>query len=400
MSGHPYDWVVTRLGDVLEFQVGFPFESRYFVTSPTGPRLVRNRDLRSDDSVVYYTGQFSPSYLVTSGDVLIGMDGDFSPCVWRAGRALLNQRVGRLRASERTSQRYLAFAVSGPLKELEGATGATTVKHLSHRDVESIVLPLPPRAEQERIASALENSDALIAGLERMLAKKEAIKQGVMQELLSGNTRLPGFTGKWTGSTVGAVGDVKTGPFGSSLHERDYVSTGTPIITVEHLGERGVEGAGAPMVSDVDSLRLRAYRLIVGDVVFSRVGSIDRNALVSPSESGWLFSGRLLRVRFDSSRADPGFMSAQFHSRKFTDAVRAVAVGQTMASLNTTILKGIAVDLPPIDEQRAIGQVYSDVNAELDVLETRLCKAMEVKQGMMQELLSGRTRLPSIEEAA
>ncbi len=88
-------------------------------------------------------------------------------------------------------------------------------------------------------------------------------------------------------------------------------------------------------------------------------------------------------------------MSAQFHSRTFTDAVRAVAVGQTMPSLNTTILKGIAIDLPPIDEQRAVGHVSTDLNAELDLLDRRLRKANDVKQGLMQELLTGGTRLPS-----
>ena len=138
-------WQTARLGDVLSFQVGFPFSSRYFVSIPSGLRLIRNRDLRSDDSAIYYTGPYQRAYIVAPGDVLIGMDGDFSPCTWQSGPALLNQRVGRLRVSDRASQRYLAYAIAGPLKELEGATGATTVKHLSHRSVESICGSPDPR---------------------------------------------------------------------------------------------------------------------------------------------------------------------------------------------------------------------------------------------------------------
>jgi hypothetical protein len=303
----------------------------------------------------------------------------------------------RLRPNAAVDSTYLAYffrSSVGRSLVASLAQGATRY-NIAKTKLLDVELTLPSVERQREIVDSLTDADDLIDGLKRMIAKKEAIKQGVLQELLSGRTRLPGFTGEWVKSTVGAVGDVRTGPFGSSLHERDYVSQGTPIITVEHLGERGIEGAGAPMVSDVDRHRLRVYRLAEGDVIFSRVGSIDRNAMVSATESGWLFSGRLLRVRFDTSRAGPAFMSAQFQSRTFTDAVRAVAVGQTMPSLNTTILKGIAIDLPPIDEQRAIGHVSTELNAELDLLDRRLRKANDVKQGLMQELLTGGAPLPS-----
>lgn len=266
--------------------------------------------------------------------------------------------------------------------------------NLSGAIVRSIELPLPPAAEQHRIAAALRDADDLITTLERMIAKRQAIKLGMMQQLLAGKARLPGFTGPWEQVTVGDVAVVKTGPFGSSLHERDYVAQGTPIITVEHLGQRGIIGNDAPMVSEADRRRLRAYCLEAGDIVFSRVGSIDRNAMVTDRESGWLFSGRLLRVRFNRLRADPAFMSAQFHSKRFVEAVRSVAVGQTMPSLNTSILKGIPIALPPLKEQKAIGAVAVSVNDELERLEGRLVKARAIKQGMMQQLLTGRTRLP------
>ncbi len=265
--------------------------------------------------------------------------------------------------------------------------------NLSGAIVRRIELPVPTMAEQTRIVRSLTDADDLIAALDRLIAKKQAIKQGMMQQLLAGKTRLTGFTGRWCRVTIGAMADVKTGPFGSALHESDYVSQGTPIITVEHLGERGVVANEVPTVSDTDRRRLRAYSLNDGDIVFSRVGSIDRNALISAQEAGWLFSGRLLRVRFDKSKADPVFMSSQFHSRPFKEAVRSVAVGQTMPSLNTAILRGIVIDLPPLDEQRSIGKVAAGLNRELDALYQRLAKAKAIKHGMMQELLSGRTRL-------
>ena len=190
------------------------------------------------------------------------------------------------------------------------------------------------------------------------------------------------------------LADVKTGPFGSSLHESDYVREGTPINTLEHLGEFGVMHCNLPLVSGSDRQRLQAYSLEIGDIVFSRVGAVDRNALIRPAEVGWLFSGRLLHVRPDKKKTFAPFLSYQFHSEAFKRRVRNVVVGQTMASLNTQILKNLSFVLPTLPEQTSIASVLSDMDAELAALEQRLAKTPALKQGMMQELLTRRTRLP------
>lgn len=190
LPGFTSSWRDTRLGEVLRFQAGFPFPSQNFTEAPSGPRLVRNRDLRSNDSVIYYAGAFSRDFVLSSGDVIIGMDGDFEPHVWMHEGALLNQRVGRLRATGSVSLSYLAYALLVPLKNLESVTGATTVKHLSHLDVENIVLSLPETSEQEQISAVLIEADAEISCLYRQLEGARNIKQGMMQELLTGRTRL------------------------------------------------------------------------------------------------------------------------------------------------------------------------------------------------------------------
>ncbi len=249
------------------------------------------------------------------------------------------------------------------------------------------------KAEQRAIAEALSDVDALLGALDRLIAKKRDIKRATMQQLLTGQTRLPGFQGEWGVKRLGDVADVKTGPFGSTLHESDYVRDGTPIITVEHLGDFGVEHFNLPLISDFDRQRLRAYALEIGDIVFSRVGSVDRNALIRPAEAGWLFSGRLLRVRPDKPKAFAPFLSYQFHGEAFITEVRNVAVGQTMACLNTQILKGIPVKLPTVHEQTAIAGVLGEMDAELVALEQRREKTRALKKAMMQELLTGRTRL-------
>jgi type I restriction enzyme S subunit len=198
---------------------------------------------------------------------------------------------------------------------------------------------------------------------------------------------------------IGDIAEVKTGPFGSALHEKDYVSDGTPIITVEHLGDLGITYQNLPMVSDFDKNRLSAYSLKQGDVVFSRVGSVDRNAVISEYEQGWLFSGRLLRVRLLGEQKSSAYLSFHFHSEGFKRRVLNVAVGQTMASLNTEILKGISVIVPrDKEEQIEIAKVLSDVNKLILSLEKLIAKKRDIKAATMQQLLTGKKRLPGFGE--
>ena len=197
----------------------------------------------------------------------------------------------------------------------------------------------------------------------------------------------------WNVKPLSAIASIKTGPFGSSLHESDYVEDGTPIITVEHLSEQGIIHKELPMVSDEDRSRLAAYALCTNDIVFSRVGSIDRSSLVSENEDGWLFSGRLLRVRTSDETHAP-YLNYHFADEIFKRQVRSVAVGQTMASLNTKILGEVSVILPPLPEQRAIAAILSDIDGMLDALDALIAKKQDIKKATMQQLLTGKTRLP------
>ena len=162
-------------------------------------------------------------------------------------------------------------------------------------------------------------------------------------------------------------GGVQTGPFGSQLHQHDYVPIGTPIITVEHLGENRILHQGVPLVSDDDKERLSKYTLRKGDIVFSRVGSVDRRALVTEAEEGWLFSGRCLRVRPDPNKIDSVYLSYFFGLPSFKEHIRAIAVGATMPSLNTEILSNVVVLYPPdLNEQRAIARILSSLDDKIE----------------------------------
>lgn len=162
-------------------------------------------------------------------------------------------------------------------------------------------------------------------------------------------------------------GGIQTGPFGSQLHQQDYVPVGTPIITVEHLGENRIMHQDIPCVSDEDKERLSKYILRKGDIVFSRVGSVDRRSLVRDAENGWLFSGRCLRVRPDPDKIDPVYLSYFFGLPSFKEHIRAIAVGATMPSLNTEILSNVIIPYPQdLNEQRAIARILGSLDDKIE----------------------------------
>ena len=173
------------------------------------------------------------------------------------------------------------------------------------------------------------------------------------------------------------INGVQTGPFGSQLHKSDYVSSGTPIITVEHLGDNRILHDDVPYVSDHDRERLSKYSLHNGDIVFSRVGSVDRRALVRNAENGWLFSGRCLRVRPNPNKIDSAYLSYFFGLPSFKEHVRAIAVGATMPSLNTQILSDIVVPHPrDLNKQRAIAHVLGTLDDKIE-LNRRMNETLE-----------------------
>ena len=157
------------------------------------------------------------------------------------------------------------------------------------------------------------------------------------------------------------IADIQTGPFGSQLHKEDYVETGTPIVTVEHLGNRVFTEQNLPRVSDSDKARLIKYTLSTGDIVFSRVGSVDRCSYVDKSHDGWMFSGRCLRVR-PTELVDSLYLYYYFCLEETKQFVRNIAVGATMPSINTKLLGEVEIALPDLNNQKRIAAVLSSLD--------------------------------------
>lgn len=223
-------------------------------------------------------------------------------------------------------------------------------------DLCRIQLPVPPyerqldvvesyRAITRRIAMKKEINDNLEATIQAAFDKAFHDAGVSLPETIIKQNKVPQ---DWTDATVGDFASVQTGPFGSQLHNEDYVESGTPIITVEHMDGKYIAHRNLPLVSQNDVDRLRKYDLHIGDIVFSRVGSVDRAVMVSQHEDGWLFSGRCLRVRpYDPNTGS--YFLWWFNQPVIRQLVTASAVGATMPSINTSILNSIRIVFPQKD---------------------------------------------------
>ncbi|WP_455780750.1 restriction endonuclease subunit S [Megasphaera elsdenii] len=270
----------------------------------------------------------------------------------------------------------------------------STVNNLNKELVANAIVKVPEITEQEQIGAFLENLDNVITLHQRKLDQLKTLKKYFLQNMFPAKgekvprIRFKGFTGDWEQRKLGDIAEIKTGPFGSVLHADDYVSDGIPIITTEHFknGHLPIVKDGLPQVSTEDYKRLLSYVLNIGDIVFSRVGSIDINALVTQSQSQWLFSGRVLRVRIKNSD-NAQFLHIALETTRVRKSIISRAVGQTMPSINTEILGATLIFMPKnVCEQEQIGGYFCNLDNLITLHQRKLNQLQTMKKFMLQNL--------------
>lgn len=281
------------------------------------------------------------------------------------------------------------------------ATGTSnSMKNIAKDRLLEITIPKPPLPEQQRIAEALSDMDELIASLEKLIAKKKAIKQGAMQELLTGKRRLPGFGGEWKSKAFGDLflilpnnsfsreqlsldGKIKNIHYGDILTKYgaylDGSSSGIPS-----LGEE-LEKKGFPEKSFVQN----------GDVIIADTAEdlTVGKAVEMLNVIGKVLSGQHTFLCRPVIPFAPMYLGYYLNSADFHDQMIPFVTGTKVSSINKTALCGLTVRYPDLAEQRAIAEVLSDMDDNISILEQRLRKASQSKQGMMQQLLTGKIRI-------
>ena len=280
-----------------------------------------------------------------------------------------------------------AIIFAGPrIREVCQKAG-TTVESIEFQWLKHFGIPVPKEQHEQRaIASALSDADALIDSLDRLIAKKRAIKQAAMQQLLTGETRLPGSTEEWRTKKLGDLLDRVIGGGTPSRTNPQYWDGDIPWITVKDFASFNSRGAQEYITGK--GVKESATNLVpAGNVIVSiRMGlggAVIYDVDVSINQD--------LKGLFCGSELTPKFLYYWFELN--ANLIELLGSGSTVKGLAVTDLKGLPLNLPCKDEQVAITNALSDMDEEIAALEKRRDKARQIKQGMMQELLTGRTRL-------
>lgn len=341
-------------------------------------------------------------YALDLGDLVIAMDGSlvgrsFARLVADDLPALLLQRVARIR-SKNLSVSYLTAFVGSDwfIRYVDSVKTVTAIPHISPSDIEGFSIPVPPTYdEQERIATALSDVDALIAGLEKLIAKKRDLKQAVMQQLLTGQTRLPGFSGEWASRSLGSLGTTYGGLVGKGKDDFGHGSASyVPFVNV--MANVRID-CGALEPVDVASTE-NQNRVLAGDLLFNGSSETPEEvalcALMTQHVENLYLNSFCFGFRLKERAEAIGlFLTYFMRSQMGRELMKSLAQGSTRYNLSKSALLQVTLLLPSVEEQIAITSVLTDMDADLSAVEARLAKTRELKKGMMQELLTGRTRL-------
>lgn len=278
-------------------------------------------------------------------------------------------------------------------RQLSDLMVGSTFKRINVQQIKSFSVPMPPPSEQRAIATALSDVDALLAKLDQFIAKKRDLKQAAMQQLLTGQTRLPGFCGEWEVKRLRNVADLSPG-INKPVSE---MGTGVLYVTVQDLYKGTsipVENLGRIRISAVE---LQGQALVAGDIIFGK-SSVKREGIGYPSiflgaAEPAVCTGFAYRARANPEYADAKYLFYALRWEPTRKWVIENSQASALTNINKTIADAIPVPLPPLKEQTAIATVLSDMDAEIAALEARRDKTRALKQGMMQELLTGRIRL-------
>jgi type I restriction enzyme S subunit len=387
----PIDWEVEELGDIINYTKGFPFKSKDY--QKDGVRIIRVSDTTYDsikeDNQIYINENKKELYSnweLKENDLVISTVGSKPPMYdSMVGKvifinkkyqgSLLNQNAVLIRVKDKNfdKQKIIYFNLKNQkyLYHIESIyRGNANQASINLDDLFSFKIPLPPPPEQKAIAEVLGDVDRLINACDKLIAKKRDIKQGVMQELLTGRSRLPGFSGEWEVKTLENVAplqrgfDLPTSQIKKGIYPVVY-SNG--IVNYHHQ-----------------------FQVKAPGVVTGRSGTIGKVNYIT--KNYWTHNTSLWVTDFKGNF--PLFiyyLYIHIHLERF-------GTGSGVPTLNRNDVHSFKVPLPPtLEEQKAIAQILSDMDSEIEALEKKRDKYKLIKQGMMQELLTGKTRILRME---
>jgi type I restriction enzyme S subunit len=369
------------LGNYLRVLSGFPFPSADFTSDRKGTPLIRIRDLLQQDPATYFYGSYESAFLVSKGDLLVGMDGDFNAVKWHGPAALLNQRVCKVTTNDASvlDQDFLYHSLQPHLDRIHEGTAQTTVKHLSTKDLYGIDAEIPPLPEQKKIAEILSGIDTLIDLLKQGIRVKQSLRSALLSELIredaptakidsvairvSGHTPSKANHGYWNGG-IPWVSLTDT----SKLDNR-YIST-----TAKEISKEGIRNSSAVLHPP-------------GLVILSRDARVGCSAITTKSMAvsqhfvGWICSDNLLNKYL------------YYLLQKWKPRFEAIAMGSTIPTIGIPFFRDLEIPVPSMPLQERIAKTLESVDSDIASMAAKVRFFKVLKTGVSSDLLSGRKRV-------
>lgn len=417
----PDDWETPKFGEICTLINGRGFKP--YEWSKKGLPIIRIQNLNGSDEFNYYEGTYDSKIFIENGQLLFAWSGSrgtsFGPHIWKGQNALLNYHTWKLNINHsKVNDKYFYHILKSLTKVIEdSAHGASALVHTQKGEMEKFDIPLPPsRVEQEKIATALSDTDALISELEKLIEKKQAIKIATMQQLLTGKTRLPEFALREDGMPKG-YNDSDLGQIpedwevksyreifkflSTSNNSRDDLSDDGEYSYI-HYGDIHTKfdeyvdfsKVSFPRIArdKVSSAFVQSGDLVMADASEDYAGIGKSIEVVNIGQK--LVAGLHTFLLRDINKTYVDGFRAYLHLiPKVKKSMDRLATGMKVYSLSKSTLLTILLPVPPKQEQEKIVNFLQDIDLDLAESKVKLEKLKLIKQGMMQELLTGKTRL-------
>ena len=391
----PEEWDVTTLGEITTITTGNTppthdasnYGDEYLFVSPVD--LGGAKYVVKTEKMLSKKG-FAISQRFPADSILfVSIGSTIGKCGIAPTELTSNQQINAVLPSSSFLTNYLYYTICSVAPRIKALAGEQAVPIVNKTQFSETIIPLAPFSEQRAIAEALSDVDGLLGALEALIAKKRAVKQAAMQQLLTGKTRLPGFSGKWETKQLGEIVSFFKG---SGLSKTDLSLDGRRRCI--HYGELfTVYGERITKVLHGTDRQGVFFRSIRNDVLMP-TSDVTPNGLATAScilASDIIIGADVLVIRAPESVINGEFLA--YAIKVHRDQVMRLVSGTTVFHLYGRDMANFTFSAPSVDEQTAIVAILSDMDAEIAALERCRDKARAIKQGMMQQLLTGRIRL-------
>lgn len=391
----PNDWDVRALREGIELLSGHHVLAQHCNTRGDGvPYLTGPADF-PDGKIEQTKFTDRPSTICETGDILVTVKGSGAGTLVKADGAYCISRQLMAIRTEEWESKFLFYSLLQNASQIKAASTGL-IPGLSRSDILDQEIQLPKElTEQRAIAEVLSDVDGLLGALEALIAKKEAFKQAAMQQLLTGKTRLPGFNGKWETTAMGQIGSTYGGLSGKS--KADFGGGDALYVTFLNVLENVILDT-----EQFESVRVESgeaqNHVLQGDLLFNGTsetpGDLAMGAVMGEQHDNLYLNSFCFGFRIhEQFEYVPLFLAYFFRAAPGRAIMYALAQGATRYNMSKSQFLALELSVPGFREQSGISTVLADMDTEIAALEQSRDKTKQIKQGMMQQLLTGRIRL-------